>query len=224
MAISLLTTGSTNAFHPSAGTYTTSLGLTLSSGTNTGLYVYINWGGNVTVLTVFWNTTSAMTNVSGTNWWYLANPTITSANVDVSWTLTGGNAAEIAVLGAQYNHTKQTSIPDSHSSGSGGSGTTFSTTVVAAGAWILWGANDAGQNSISASGWQRNGQQDTSPGGGAGFSTTAFGDSNGTVGIGSQGTSFTNTQGNFFNVVDLISIAPDVAPAAPAHAFMLLMM
>ena len=151
-------------------------------------------------------------NITGTQYiraFYFANPPTSSVNY-VGTTV--GGKTEIHVL--LYKGGKQTGIPDSFNSQTGGlSPQTISTTVVATGCWLVSMSRDydTGVNNASTGTTLRN----------AGIGA-ASGDSNGTVGTGSQGMTWTGNDGASHLGQFIVSIAPDAVVVVASNRLALL--
>jgi hypothetical protein len=140
---------------------------------------------------------------------YLVNPSSGSNTLSCTYTNSATNGVMLAVL---YTGCKQTGQPDSFNSGAGGaSSLTASTTVVATGCWLsLAMASMAGADSVVAG-------TGTTERGSTGSPDGFFGDSNGTVGTGSQSMSVTMTLDNYGFII--MSIAPAASGPAGVKEF-----
>lgn len=132
---------------------------------------------------------------------YLIAPATGSNTLQVNFNQSGTNGA---LLGTQYSGAKQTSQPDSSNQNQGiGTSLTASTTVVASDCWLVGVmVSMAGPTSIVAG-------TGTTERGSSGSPDFFMGDSNGTVGTGSQSMGFTMGNDNYGYIV--ASFAPAVS-------------
>lgn len=185
------------------------------SGTNTLGVAVVMWQTNEAITGCTWGG-SAMTLVGAYSQesgnrrgalFFIVNPA--SAATVTATRPTGTNG--FAISTAYYTGVKQTGQPDSSATPSGGSATSFaaSTTVVASGCWLISTARNPSAGSGAGAGTTARGDFATAAGPG-------FGDSNGTVGTGSQSMTWTTSPADVWNSV-IFSIAPTATEVKTAE-------
>lgn len=185
------------------------------SGSNTLLFVSSIATSGGTLTTATYNGVSmtqigtTQTNGSGTSLalYYLINPATGSHNVCVN---SLGTPAVLAGDASSYTGALQSGVPDAQH-GATGTGTTISNsvTVVGSNAWIVTAAiNDADASASSGTNYLQRAPPGAS-------SSIVLGDSNGTVGTGSQNVSFTINSGSPNWSVISASFLPVPTPATP---------
>lgn len=194
------------------------------TGANRILFVYAgNQQGTPSITGVTYNGV-AMTFIARTDsqsnerteLWYLVAPATGANNVVISVS----GSSKIAGGAISYTGAAQTGQPDSSNvspSPTSGTSVTVSTTVVASGCWLV-GCGVTGNATIAAGTGMT---QRANRAGDGSFDTTITGDSNGTVGTGSQSLQITNGASDSIGLV-VASFAP-VAAAATALPYRALM-
>lgn len=154
------------------------------------VFVYTNGSGGDTVTGVTYNAVSLTkansANVASNQWvscWYLKSPATGSNNIVVST----GSSTDIDSRAQTYSGTDTSTQPDSSNTGTSTGNLTLSTTVVNSGSWLASGVRNNSTGPMTA------GAGTTVRGTPVAFSS---GDSNGTVGTGSQSMAWTAGAGS----------------------------
>lgn len=177
------------------------------SGTNRILWVGLldQSGGGASLITGVTYNGVAMTRVGTvladrwTTLWVLANPATGANNV----VATASSSTVIGGASVSYTGAKQTAQPDSSNTGTSATAAlTVSTTVVLTNCWIVSVFRSAAHNIVNSSGFTVRQSQFTG--------TLVVGDSNGTVGTGSQSVSVTDDGASAFAGI-IASMAPATA-------------
>lgn len=187
MAIAL---GSHN-FNYNAGSVTSDTwSFTNTAGDFLVVFAFTNGSGGDTVTSMTYNAVSLTkvnsANVSGNQWvtcWYLKSPATGANNLVVNMS----SATDVESRAQTYTGTDTTTQPDSSNTGTATGNLTLSTTVVAANSWLASGARNNSTGAMGA------GTGTTKRGADNAFNA---GDSNGTVGTGSQSMAWTAASGS----------------------------